>query len=111
ALDRANPSAKQKQALLDYALWHGQQYWVERLALAGFAPARTLAPTGVFGWVGDAVIAKSHAEIVRHTEQSYRATAALRQRLLQPYGSRNVKDVLRTCDAHGVDHITPVGAT
>jgi len=36
ALDRLNPSSKQKQALLDYALWHGQQRWVERPAQTGF---------------------------------------------------------------------------
>ena len=41
ALDPRNPSAKTKQALLDYALWHGQGAYVERLAEANFAPART----------------------------------------------------------------------
>ena len=46
ALDRSNPSAKPKQALLDYALWHGQQAWVEQLARANFQPARSLAPEG-----------------------------------------------------------------
>ena len=40
ALDRSNPSAKQKQVLLDYALWHGQQAWVEQLARANFQAAR-----------------------------------------------------------------------
>ena len=32
ALDPKNPSAKIKQALLDYALWHGQGAYIERLA-------------------------------------------------------------------------------
>ena len=40
-----------------------------------------------------------------------RAVAALRQRQLQPYAAKNFKDILRLCDAHGVDHLTPVGAT
>jgi Ankyrin repeats (many copies) len=35
----------------------------------------------------------------------------LRQRHLQAYAAKNFKDVLRLCDAHGVDHHTPVGGT
>ena len=46
ALDPKNPSAKTKQALLDYALWHGQGAYVERLAQASFAPALTLTHRG-----------------------------------------------------------------
>jgi hypothetical protein len=49
ALDRNNPSAKPRQALLDYALWHGQQAWVEKLARINFQSARSLAPEGVNG--------------------------------------------------------------
>src|SRR5205085_11077560 len=56
ALDRSNPSAKQKQVLLDYALWHGQQAWVEQLARANFQPARSLAPDGMFGWVAESAM-------------------------------------------------------
>ena len=56
ALDRSNPSAKQKQVLLDYALWHGQQAWVEQLARADFQTARSLAPEGDFGWIGDSAM-------------------------------------------------------
>jgi hypothetical protein len=36
---------------------------------------------------------------------------AQHQRHLQPYTVRNVKDILRQCDQHGIDHPTPVGAT
>ncbi len=43
---RMNPSAKTKQTLLDYALWHGQGAYVERLAEANFAPALTLTHHG-----------------------------------------------------------------
>jgi len=37
--------------------------------------------------------------------------SALRQRHLQTYAVKNFKDILRLCDTHGVDHLTPVGAT
>ena len=112
ALDRGNPSAKLKQTLLHYALWHGQQSWVEQLAKAQFQPARSLAPDGDFGWIGDAAMLG-----VRLTDQemqqqlSLRAVAAVRQRHLQPYTAKNFKDILRLCDVHTVDHRTPVGAT
>ena len=46
ALDPKNPSAKIKQTLLDYALWHGQGAYVERLAEANFAPALPLTHRG-----------------------------------------------------------------
>jgi len=112
ALDRDNPSAKQKQALLDYALWHGQQAWVEQLARANFQPARSLAPEGDFGWIGESAMLGLHLpDWKRQQELSLRAVAALRQRHLQTYAAKNFKDILRLCDAHGVDHLTPVGGT
>ena len=112
ALDRGNPSAKQKQALLDYALWHGQQAWVEQLARANFQPARSLAPDGDFGWIGDsAMLGVQLPDWKKQQELSLRAVAVLRQRHLQPYAAKNFKDILRLCDAHGVDHLTPVGGT
>jgi hypothetical protein len=112
ALDRTNPSAKLKQALMDYALWHGQQGWIEQLAQAHFQPARSLAPEGDFGWIGDAAILGVRLEDQERQQQlALRAVAVLRQRHLQPYAGRNFKDVLRQCDVHTVDHLTPVGAT
>jgi hypothetical protein len=112
ALDRANPSAKQKQTLLDYALWHGQQAWVERLARAGFPPARSLAPDGDFGWIGDAAtLGVPLPDWDRQRQLSLRAVGAIRQRHLQAYAAMNFKDILRLCDAHGVDHLTPLGGT
>ncbi len=112
ALDRGNPSAKQKQVVLDYALWHGQQAWVERLARASFQPARSLAPDGDFGWIGDStMLGVQLPDWKKQQELSLRAVAALRQRHLQPYAAKNFKDILRLCDTHGVDHLTLVGGT
>lgn len=112
ALDRGNPSAKQKQLLLDYALWHGQQTWVEQLALAGFQTARSLAPEGDFGWIGDlAIQGMRWPDWNKQQQLSLRAVGAIRQRHLQAYAAKNFKDILRLCDAYGVDHLTPVGGT
>jgi len=110
ALDRTQPSNKPRQALLDYALWHGQQVWVEQLAMqAQFAPARTLAPGGAFG---SPAMDSAHEHVVRRSMvQGWRAVDLLRQRHLQPYAGRNFKDVLRLCDQYGVDHRSPTGST
>lgn len=112
ALDRNNPSAKPRQSLMDYALWHGQQSWVEALAQANFQPARSVSPEGVFGWSGSAAL--MGLDLPGFDDQQLlglRAVAALRQRHLQAYQAKNFKDILRQCDTHGVDHLTPVGAT
>jgi len=112
ALDRSDPSAKLKQTLLDYALWHGQQSWVEQLARAHFAPARSLAPDGDFGWSRGA--ATLHLQLLPQEQQqqlALRSVAAVRQRYLHPYTAKTFKDILRLCDAHTVDHRTPVGGT
>ena len=112
ALDRANPSAKQKQTLLDYALWHGQHAWVEQLALAAFPPARGLAPTGEFGWISYGATRNFDVlDQLRLEELSERTVSAVRQRHLHAYSARNFKDILRLCDLHTVDHLTPAGAT
>jgi hypothetical protein len=97
---------------LDYALWHGQQAWVEQLARANFQTARSLAPEGDFGWIGDSAMLRVQLpDRKRQRELSLRAVAALRQRHLQAYAAKNFKDILRLCDAHGVEHLTPVGGT
>ncbi|MBN8510312.1 MAG: AAA family ATPase [Burkholderiales bacterium] len=113
ALDPKNPSSKPRQALFDYALWHGQHAWIEPLAEAGFAAARglmderefagagTLLPPR-YGWQGPW---EARQQLVRRT------VAAAKQRHLQPYQAKNVKDILRGADLHGPDHATPVGAT
>ena len=112
ALDRSHPSARQKQTLMDYALWHGQQAWIEQLAQANFQPARSLVPDGDFGSIGDAAIQYVRvADQEKQAQLALRAVSAVRQRHLQPYAAKNFKDVLRLCDVHTVDHLTPVGAT
>lgn len=109
ALDRTQPSTKPRQALLDYALWHGQQAWVEQLATqAQFAPARSLAPGGGFAWPGPNLFRE---DLMRVQEQAWRGVALLRQRHLQPYAARNFKDLLRLCEQYGVDHRSPTGGT
>ena len=111
ALDHGNPSAKQKQALLDYALWHGQQAWVEQLAYINFQPARSLAPEGDFGRLGNSsMLDVKLPDWDKQQQLSLRAVGALRQRHLQAYASKNSKDILRMCDVHGVDHLTPWAA-
>jgi hypothetical protein len=113
AFDPRQPSTKPRQAILDYALWHGQPRWIEQLAAVGFQPAAALVAEGRFVGVpalpAPREIYPSMFEQVRQRTQ--RAIAALRQRHLQPYAARHFKDVLRLCEVHGVDHRSPVGAT
>ena len=115
ALDRSQTSTKPRQALLDYALWHGQHVWVEQLAQqAQFPAARSLAPGQVFGV--PAYVANLNAnfraqDYARQLQLSLRAVAALRQRHLQPYSAHNFKEILRQCDQFGVDHQSPSGGT
>ena len=109
ALDRTLPSAKPRQALLDYALWHGQHAWVEQLsAKAQFQAARSLAPGGDFGALP---LDDYFGDRVRQQQLAWRGVASLRQRHLQPYAAHNFKDLLRQCDVYGVDHRSPTGAT
>lgn len=110
ALERAQPSSKPRQALLDYALWHGQQAWINQLAeQAKFQPALSLAPGGEFGAPRQEFF--EAAGYKRQLDLAWRAVVSLRQRHLQPYTAHNFKDLLRQCDTYGVDHRTPTGAT
>jgi hypothetical protein len=109
ALDPGQVSNKPRQVLMDYALWHGQQTWIEQLAVkAHFQPASSLAPGDTFGQskLDDYTTDFAHFEQLGH-----RATHALRQRHLQPYTAHNFKELLRQCDTYGVDHPTPTGGT
>jgi hypothetical protein len=106
ALDANSPGSKPRQAILDYALWHGQHRWIERLAGAGFAPAKPFVLHGGFLQPGLQMYEYEELE-----QRNARTQAALRQRHLQPYAAKNFKDLLRQCDVHGVDHRTPVGMT
>jgi hypothetical protein len=114
ALNPRNPSSKPRQALFDYAVWHGQHAWIERLAAVGFAPARTLMHMDDFAGAGhldDEPLA--YPDHVRMEKQvmTRRIVAATLQRHLQPYQAKNVKDLLRLVDTYGPDHATQVGAT
>ncbi len=122
ALDPKNPSAKTKQALLDYALWHGQGAYVEKLADANFAPAQTLTHRGqllarvahVFheGKLVELAKIPGFSEDPRNPMgRAMRAAAAVRERQLRPYLERSTKAVLQDCDLYGVDHRTYCGAT
>ena len=114
ALDPVQTSTKPRQALLDYALWHGQHAWVQQLATqAQFQPARSLAPGGTFGEPrtdGRAMV-NLITDYDQQKQLSGRAVAALRTRVLQPYTAHNFKEILRQCEQFGVDHKTPSGAT
>ena len=113
ALDRSNPSNKPRQTLLDYAMWHAQPVWIEKLAAAQFQAARNMVPCGEFGYF-DALSISNFQErklAQQQHEQAWRTMGTLRQRHLQPYAAKNFKDILRVCDTYGVDHRSPVGAT
>lgn len=111
ALDAANPSAKPRQALFDYALWHGQQSWIEALAAVHFPAARGLVEEGRFIGAGSTLPSEYSMPVFdRQRELVRRTVGALRQRHLAPYAAKNTKDLLRLADVHGVDHRTPVGA-
>lgn len=112
ATDAASPSAKPRQALFDYALWHGQQSWIEALGAVPFAPARGLLYDGRFIGAGTTLASRySFGDFESRHELVRRSVAALRQRHLAPYAAKNTKDLLRLAEVHGVDHRTPVGAT
>jgi hypothetical protein len=112
AVDPKNPSSKPRQAVFDYALWHGQHEWVPQLGEAGFAPARGLMDND--GFVGAGTLLPPRFGIdgrwLARQQLARRAVAAAHQRHLQPYQAKNFKDILRAADTHGPDHATPVGA-
>ena len=122
ALDPRNPSAKIKQALLDYALWHGQGAYVEKLAAVNFAPALALTLDGqLLGRVNRILHQGKFVELARipgfsndprnPMGRATRACAALRERQLRPYLERSPKAVLQDCELYGVDHKAYCGAT
>jgi len=113
ALQPGQISNKPRQALLDYALWHGQSGWLHSLASASaFAPALQLLQAldrrelGGFGWENAAPGASQDA---RDFIAKRIAVVAERQR--QPYAGRNFKEVLRQCEQFGVDHRSYFNAT
>ena len=79
------PGDKPRQQLLEYAACHHDQGLVVWLAHgAGYGAARGMGGSPL---------------------------RALGRKYLAPYAAGNFKDVLRQCDAHGVDHRTPMNLT
>lgn len=100
ALDPKQVQSKPRQALYEYALWHGQQAWLRRLAreVRHDAARHLLDDIPGFGMEG----VSAHAAA---------AQSAIVRKHLAAFQAKNVKDVLRACDQYGVDHRTVVNAT
>ena len=102
AIDPRNPSVKPRQTVFDYALWHGQQAWVERLGAVNFAPARGLLDEGEFFGAGSLKPRAFELPQWQRLEGlTQRTVAAVRQRHLQPYAAKNTRTCCawRTCTA------------
>jgi hypothetical protein len=114
ALDAKNPSNKPRQALFDYAMWHGQQQWVTAIGQAGFAPARQMLDMGEF-WGAGSTMPNRYGFRDETWEKlealTRKSVAAVRQRHLHPWEAKKFKDLLQQADTYGPDHATPVGAT
>ncbi|MBK9346030.1 MAG: hypothetical protein IPN06_06125 [Burkholderiales bacterium] len=123
ALAPGQISSKPRQALLDYALWHGQSSWIRQLAASSrFEPAVQLA-SALQAVHGRAVLphqpGEAHAAYMHRLDNWRRDAAkllekrfdAVAERQRQPYATRAFKEVLRQCDQYGVDHRTYFNAT
>jgi hypothetical protein len=123
ALQTGQISNKPRQALLDYALWHGQTGWIHALAKANrFEPAAQISkaiqrhdgspddaprPDEPYDdYIERLRTKRPQAEIF--VSKSVQAVA---ERQRQPYVGRVFKEVLRQCDQFGVDHRTYFNAT
>jgi hypothetical protein len=116
ALDPKNPSAKPRQTLFDYAMWHGQHEWVTALgkSRANFMPARQLLDDDEFwgaGTLKSSGVTLQNDRWSRLEVLTRKTVAAVRQRHLQPWEAKKFKDLLQQADTHGPDHSTTVGAT
>lgn len=122
ALQPEQISNKPRQALLDYALWHGQTGWVFDLALANrFEPAVQLAlafqtidgpnPATIRHETPHVYAARMETERKSGAHFLAKKFEAVFDRQHQPYASRNFKEVLRQCDQFGPDHRTYFNAT
>src|SRR5271157_4175159 len=123
AFDPRNPSAKIKQNMFDYALWHGQGAYIEKLARdAKFGAALPLTHEGellgrsertLYGWrfVNPSKDEGFADDPKNPMGRATRAVAAMRERLLRPYLERSPKTILQDCGLYGVDHRTYCGAT
>ncbi|MGA8582992.1 MAG: ankyrin repeat domain-containing protein [Roseiarcus sp.] len=120
ALDPRNPSAKIKQALFDYALWHGQGAYIERLADANFAPALALTHRGqLLARVAQVLHEGKFVELAKvpgfSNDPRNPMGRARRRRCASGncghYLERSNRAVLQDCDLYGVDHKAYCGAT
>ena len=93
AYDAQNVSAKPRQQLLDFALWH-------------FMDDHILALGEDMRWpVATQIVAKAREGAL------LRARQQLLTRHLAPFEKKNFKDILQQCDQYGVDHRTVTDAT
>ncbi|MCL1961171.1 MAG: hypothetical protein FWG56_05230, partial [Desulfovibrionaceae bacterium] len=93
AYDAKNISAKPRQQLLDFALWH----WMDDHILALHEDMH---------WpVATQIVAKAREGAL------LRARQPLLARHLGPFEKKNFKDILLQCDQYGVDHRTVTDAT
>ena len=93
ALDPKEVSNKLRQQVLDFALWHHQERYLERMA----QEAR---------W-------NTAVELVKHSHEGRieRTAAGIAERQLAPWTKKTFKDVLAQCDQYGVDHRSVFDAT
>ncbi len=115
-------SNKPRQALLDYALWHGQASWIFNLESASqFEPAMRISNAFSFvnmpprvklpyenqtQYIAQLRAKRSEVQILLDNK-----VEAVAERQRQPYAGRAFKDVLRQCDQFGPDHRTYFNAT
>ncbi len=123
ALQPGQISNKPRQALLDYALWHGQTGWIHALAKANrFEPAAKISQAIQLqeGAPGEAM--RPHEPYPHYIERLrmqrlnaeilvVRTVQAVAERQRQPYAGRVFREVLRQCDQFGVDHRTYFNTT
>lgn len=116
-------SNKPRQALLDYALWHGQTSWIHQMAASSrFDPAVQLAvamqvidgndhrPMHTYEQPGH-YIERLKAERSGAINLLSKKIQAVAERQRQPYAGRAFKEVLRQCEQFGVDHRSYFNAT
>lgn len=123
ALQPGKISNKPRQALLDYALWHGQSGWIYDMASASrFEPAdhichamQVIGGRHLKAAAGYETPAKYQARLAFERQDSLKFLSkkmdVVTERQRQPYAGRAFKDVLRQCDQFGPDHRTYFNAT
>lgn len=123
ALQAGQISNKPRQALLDYALWHGQSGWIHQLAAKSrFEAAEQLSSAmGVSDGRRSTPMRLNESPAIYELRVSSERSDAARflarkidavaERQRQPYATRAFKEVLRQCDQFGVDHRAYFNAT